>query len=551
MRQPPSLRLVDAVRALVVTGEPDPRMLQVAFAAFVGTDFAIRGLGGGDLELAGWPGAGLALTVLATVLAFVVPWHRLGPQSVTVLPVLDIAALGAIRVTQDGSAAGILVVVPALWLGRQLGQRGAVVVVVAVAVLAALPSMIILGTDPVAVSRALLITVVAGWSALAIAYSLERIRSERDEAERRGAELAEAMATIEQHQRASQAIFDAVDVGLVLLDSDGRYQGFNRRQAEFLDLGYPDGYRGRAGQVGLVFGPDGGTRLRSEETPAYLAAGGEEFEDRRVWVGSDPLSRRALSVSARSLRGPDGVLEGAALAYKDVTELMRAMAVKEDFVALVSHELRTPLTSIAGYVELLQDRSDLPDGVDRQLEVVERNAQRLMRLIGDLLESAQLTAASALPLVRRRCDLARIVRDAVEAVGPAADTAGLTLAADLPDELWVFADSLRIAQLVDNLLSNAAKYTPAGGSVAVSLGMDGTRAELVVRDSGIGIAAADRDRLFTRFFRGVQAEQQAIQGVGLGLSICKSIVESHGGRIEVESELGVGSVFCVRLPLGV
>ena len=112
-------------------------------------------------------------------------------------------------------------------------------------------------------------------------------------------------------------------------------------------------------------------------------------------------------------------------------------------------------------------------------------------------------------------------------------------------------DPQRMAQVVDNLLSNAIKYTPAGGRVRVGSSVDADRVELCVVDTGIGISAADRDRLFTRFFRARHAEEQSIQGVGLGLSITKSIVESHGGRIEVESEFGRGSMFRVRLPVGV
>ena len=322
LRTDDDLHPVDAVRLWVVTGEPDPRVLQTAFAVFVAVDFLIRGVGGDELGLAAWPGAGLALTGVTTILAFVVPWRRLGAQQVSLLPVLDIAALGAVRMSEQGSAAGILVVVPALWLGRLLGRRGALVVLVAVATLAALPSMVLFGTDALAVSRALLITVVAGWSALAIAYSLERIRTERDEAHQRGEALAAALATIEQHRRASEAIFDAVDIGLLLLDRDGRFRGHNRRQEAFFRLADPDGRHGRIGEAGPAYGADG-RPLAEEETPTYRAARGEEFEDHRTWVGPDPLNRRVLSVSARSLRGPEGEFEGAALTCTEVTELIR------------------------------------------------------------------------------------------------------------------------------------------------------------------------------------------------------------------------------------
>src|SRR6478672_1952047 len=139
-----------------------------------------------------------------------------------------------------------------------------------------------------------------------------------------------------------------------------------------------------------------------------------------------------------------------------------------------------------------------------------------------------------------------IVRQSLTAAEPGARAAGLELCAEVPERLTAFVDAQRMAQVVDNLVSNAVKYTPAGGRVRVRLGVDGDRMDLLVADTGIGIAAADRERLFTRFFRARQAEELSIQGVGLGLSITRSIVETHGGRVEVDSEVGLGTTFRVR-----
>jgi signal transduction histidine kinase len=333
----------------------------------------------------------------------------------------------------------------------------------------------------------------------------------------------------------------------VLLDQTGAYRTMNRRHTDFMRLAYPDGHQGVAGQLGHVFAPDGTTLLTREQMPAYRAAHGEEFDDCRIWVGEDPLSRRALSVSARSVRGKDGTFAGAALAYKDVTDFMRALQVKDEFVASVSHELRTPLTSIMGYVDLLLEDPDLQPEQASHLEVVSRNSDRLRRLVADLLHSAQIDEGP-MHVVRTQTDLSAIVHQSLLTAAPVAKAAGIALDWDVPDTLPVLVDGQRISQVVDNLLSNAIKYTPEGGRVRVTLGVDGTRVELTVTDSGIGIAAPDRERLFTRFFRARPAEEQSIQGVGLGLSITKSIVESHGGRIEVESEPGRGSTFRVRLP---
>lgn len=298
-----------------------------------------------------------------------------------------------------------------------------------------------------------------------------------------------------------------------------------------------------------MYGDHGLEQLTREQCPAYRAHVGEEFDDYRVWIGADPGTRRALSVSARSLRDADGAHEGAVLAYKDVTDLVRATAAKEEFLTLVSHELRTPLTSIAGHVEMLQEHPDVPPALGHQLAVVDRNADRLLRLIGDLLHSAQLTSGRALQLARTPCDLVDVATAALAAAAPAARRADVSLTGELPTHLLAVADEQRLGQLLDNLLANAVASTPAGGSVTVRLRQDGERAELEVADTGVGIAPADRDRLFTRFFRGPEAEREGRPGVGLGLSICRGIAESHGGRIEVESEVGRGSTFRVRLPL--
>ena len=150
--------------------------------------------------------------------------------------------------------------------------------------------------------------------------------------------------------------------------------------------------------------------------------------------------------------------------------------------------------------------------------------------------------------MRARADLATVVADAVEASQPAARAAGLVLESVVPPSLVALVDAGRIRQVVDNLLSNAVKYSEPGGTVAVTLTPEADDVDLTVSDSGFGIAPADLDRLFTRFFRGEEARERHIQGTGIGLSIVRSIVEAHGGTVSLASEVGVGSVVHVRLP---
>ena len=352
---------------------------------------------------------------------------------------------------------------------------------------------------------------------------------------------------LERERRTLEAIFETVDVGLLLIDEEGRYARMNRRHAESMLMPFPDGHAGQAGQLGDVFDPDGNPMAR-EDMPSYRAWHGEEFDDLRLWVGSDPDQRSAWSISARSVREPDGELAGAALAYKNITDLMRALQVKDAFVASVSHELRTPLTSVLGHLELLTERPDLPADIARQLAVVERNALRLQALVTDLLDVARAKDGS-LTLTLDPLDLAMLARDAVSAARPAADARAITLTCDVPDALPLHADGHRLRQVVDNLLSNAIKYTGRGGSVSVTAraGED-EGIELVVSDTGMGIAEEDLPQVFDRFYRAGEAEAQHIPGTGLGLSIVRDIVEAHGGTLSVTSAVGEGSEFTVRLP---
>jgi signal transduction histidine kinase len=231
------------------------------------------------------------------------------------------------------------------------------------------------------------------------------------------------------------------------------------------------------------------------------------------------------------------------------TRLRELDLMKDEFVSLVSHELRTPLTSIRGYLDLLlEEGGNLTPEQERFLGVVDRNSERLLDLVGDLLFLAQVDAGK-LTIEREDVDFEQVVQDSVETLRPIAESRRTKLVTSIAPVPRLVGDRARLAQVLDNLLSNALKFTPEGGRVSVSLHADGDRAVVEVQDNGVGIPGAEQNRLFERFFRSSRATENAIPGTGLGLAITKAIAERHGGRISVESEEDVGTSVRVELPL--
>lgn len=229
--------------------------------------------------------------------------------------------------------------------------------------------------------------------------------------------------------------------------------------------------------------------------------------------------------------------------------------LKDDFVSSVSHELRSPLAAISGYVELLQSKplaEISAEKRDKALQIIQESASRLARFINDILDYAKIKAGQ-ITIVKKPTDLKELLEEIQHLFQALAEKQQIQIISDLPVQLPpVPADTEKLRQIVTNLISNALKFTPAGGKIRISAKNQGEFIRVSVQDSGIGIPDEAKSAIFERFrqLNNPLPGGAKVKGTGLGLAIAKGIVESHGGRIWVESELGKGSVFHFTLPSG-
>jgi len=242
-------------------------------------------------------------------------------------------------------------------------------------------------------------------------------------------------------------------------------------------------------------------------------------------------------------------LEGAILVFHDITELRRLERVRQDFVANVSHELRTPLSSIKGYSETLLDtRAAKPEDRKEFLNIIYRESDRLAKLIDDLLDLSKIESGK-MSMVFLPIEIVPIIKRSAGVLEKLARDKSIKIEFDIPEGLSkVMADENRLSQVFLNLLDNAVKYTPEGGSVKISVFPQGKYLQVDITDTGVGIPEIDVPRIFERFYRVDKARSRQLGGTGLGLSIVKHIVQAHGGQVWVESEVGRGSTFSFTIP---
>lgn len=488
-----------------------------------------------------WLWIGFGAIAAVTCAAPVLPWKRWPHRAVLVVPLVDMAAFFVMSITGFRTLTGIsiLMALPLFWLAWSRHRTSWVL-----AASFLLPLVVVwaqtaqsgaeLSTRTLV--KPLLVPVVLFAFTMTIAVMSSVVA-------RTQLRLRRALDKAQEHAVLLDAVLNTASVGVVVVDKDGNDLLMNRFQQTLHQTLIPEDVADPDEAGLLLYGADKVSPLPPDERPVRRAVLGEEFSGQLFWGGREG-ALRAFSASASTMHDDD-TRHGAVVAFHDITELMDALAAKDAFLATVNHELRTPLTSIVGYLEMARESPDLDPAVKVYLRVAERNAERLLALVGDLLDAA----AGRVDIVATRVDLAEVVRACLPTHSAQAARLGVELSADIYRRLDMAGDERRLGQIVDNLVSNAVKYTPAGGSVIVSVnrGPDGGPVVEVV-DTGQGMAPDELQNLFTRFYRAAGVRRSAIPGAGLGLAITKELVEAHGGTITVSSTPGSGSTFCVRFP---
>ena len=354
--------------------------------------------------------------------------------------------------------------------------------------------------------------------------------------------LADQIAQLEQDQQQLRAILGGMVEGVVALDAEQRILFANDRAAQLLDFAVA-GYT-TEGAVGRKLWDV----VRQRGLLDLVRRALVRPEPQRQEMNWNPLASRSVTVHAARLPGDPP--RGAVLVIHDTSELRRLERLRQEFAANVSHELKTPLTVIKASVETLLDGGAAEDPIHCRsfLERVAEQTERLHRLILDLLSLARIESGTE-SFAFQNVAVAEAVEDCLERLLPRAEARRLSLeAGSCPGELWAWVDDDALAEILDNLIDNAVKYTPVGGAIRVRCWGEGEWACLEVRDTGIGIPAHDLPRIFERFYRVDKARSRELGGTGLGLSIVKHLVQSMRGSISAASQVGQGTTFTVRLP---
>ena len=405
----------------------------------------------------------------------------------------------------------------------------------------------------------------------------EALRSAHNELEVR---VAERTAELDRANQFLKTVLESLHDGIVACDTEGVLTLLNRAASEFHGLPHrrvpaamwPEHYD--------LYHTDGRTPLLPEEVPLARAARGEPVQNVEIVIAPKSGVKRTLLASGRAFYDEQGQKLGAVVSMHDVTQQKRAEAAllqarqqlehrvaqrttelaqanealkeadrrKDEFLAMLAHELRNPLAPIRTGLDLLA--MDEEASHQQTIQLMQQQIEHVVRLVDDLLDVSRIVRGK-IELRKSPLEISSLIQRSVKAVGPLLDSHQQTLSVFLPDQpIHIHADSVRVAQVIENLLNNASKYTGTGGRIELALRQQDALATITVRDTGVGIEADLLPNIFELFTQSARSLDRAQGGLGIGLTVVKRLVEMHGGTVSADSEgPQQGSTFTVQFPV--
>jgi signal transduction histidine kinase len=490
---------------------------------------------------------GLAIIVVATAAAAFFPWERFASEWLVIVAVLDLVGVAFLRaeLLPVIPSAGYVSVFPILWLSYAFRRRFLIIAIGGALLITIMPNLAA-GTPPTTALQwinLIVLPVIVSAVAIAVSTAAQQMLGARRRVAQTTTDLEATLKTAQNSDTLARAILDTVDAAVSFYDANKEMVIANTNAHAIADaLGFRLDVPPHSGEN--VFAADRVTPIPPEEQIIPRALRGDLLSSHLEWLG--PVgAQTAIMANSRRVFRPDGSFHGTVIVAYDVTALADAISIREEFVTSVSHELRTPLTSVIGYLELIEDSLDEPEQIESYLRVAQRNASDLLERIAQLLAFSE----KGITLNYATIDIVQLLEHALISARPAAATARITIRQMLPQTLEAHVDGSKYLQVFDNLISNAIKYTPSDGVITISLEEVDSSFVLRVSDTGRGMTPEEQRQAFDRFYRAKTARKDAIQGVGVGLSIVKEIVDAHSGTITIHSRPTHGTTMTVTLPM--
>ena len=482
---------------------------------------------------------GTLAVVVVTLATLALPWAKLPASAALAVPFADTLAIGLMSTGME-LRLGYLWGIPVMWVAMHFRATALAALLATIGAILLLDSAVAATTS--AALRAFVVLLALTFIGITAHLALRRTRSLRRLMRRQADRLTATYTRRADQERRTNEILNGVDTGIARISTDGVVLAVNDAYSRLygLDPLDPTLPARSVEYTGLR-----GMPIPYSERPFSRAARGDTFTDASVWLFTAEGEWRALTVTAKRLGARGEEESSILLLVHDVTALTYAQRERERFTAMASHELKHPLTVMIGNAELALELDDLTPRTRERFETIVAASDRMLKMTESLVSTSRrgFSARDEVDDI----DLRQIVLESVASFRTTATANDVTVDVRVDEVLPITADGFRLRQVVDNIVSNAIKYTPREGRVQISGASAHDMVALTVSDTGIGIGADDLPHILTPYFRTAEAKEKT-GGTGLGLGISNDIVIAHGGTLSIDSRAGEGTTVTVRLP---